>query len=171
MLRDRGGQPAVVTLIGGLPGLAITECLIGLGHGRQPAQDEVQLDRIGFSRHRVPSLSKTAIRSSTETASPELSSETRFTKRRIASLAPLSLQLERGSTTWESPYLGACCLWQWHVSQDSRGRATVPVLVRRRSLRRQPAGSASRAQPPRRHLRSSLLTRRALLLRSARLVA
>ena len=38
-------EPAVVALVGGLPGLALAQRRVGLGHLDEPAQDEVELDR------------------------------------------------------------------------------------------------------------------------------
>jgi hypothetical protein len=45
MLGHHRAQPAVVAFVRGLPGLALTQCGFGLGHRREPAEDEVELDR------------------------------------------------------------------------------------------------------------------------------
>ena len=45
VLGHQPAQPGVIALVGGLPRLACAQRRVGLGHRRQPAQDEVALDR------------------------------------------------------------------------------------------------------------------------------
>jgi hypothetical protein len=90
--RHQGAKPAVVLLVCSLPWLPITQPRLRLRHFDEPAKDEVELDRHGFSHHSVPPLSKTATRSSTGTASvPE---RVRSTKSRMACFAAPSRQLQ-----------------------------------------------------------------------------
>ena len=52
MLGDDLAKPVVVMLVGSLPGLAIPQLGIGLGHRRQPPEQEVDLDGHGAG-HRL----------------------------------------------------------------------------------------------------------------------
>jgi hypothetical protein len=87
--RHQGAKPAVVLLVCSLPWLPITQPRLRLRHFDEPAKDEVELDRHGFSHHTVPSVSKTATRSSTGTASaPERVREWPASQHRRASYNP-----------------------------------------------------------------------------------
>jgi hypothetical protein len=45
VLGDDVAQPAVVPVVGGLPGLAAVQLGVLFGHGGQPLEDEAELDR------------------------------------------------------------------------------------------------------------------------------
>ena len=59
---------------------------------------------IGFSHHKVPSLSKTATRSSTGTAADPSSPQLRSTNSTIACLVGPSRQLDSNSAVTTSPF-------------------------------------------------------------------
>jgi hypothetical protein len=92
-------QPAVVLVIGGLPGLARAQLGVLVGHGGQAAQDEVELDR-----HRLLAPQRAVV---VEDGHQLLRRNeaggalvTRSTNARIASLVAPSFQEARGSSPW-----------------------------------------------------------------------
>jgi hypothetical protein len=66
---------------------------------------EVELDRIAFSHHKVSSLSKTATRSTSGTASAESAEQVRAMYSRMASLAAPWFQVDSGSVNRAPPFL------------------------------------------------------------------